>query len=306
MIKKVIEISQKAMHLSVRRKQLALDDGNTISYIPLEDIGMVVVDHPRVTYSHAALTSLGSVGAVLVVCGKNHHPQSMTLPFSSNTELVQRLREQIGASQPLKKRLWRQIVHAKVLGQAANLPEENSGRKRLIQLAKEIKSGDSSNVEGQAAKIYWRNLLPDIAFKRETRSRKGLNAILNYGYAIIRAATARAIVAAGLHPAIGIHHRNRSNAFCLADDLMEPLRPMVDLVGRDLFVAGYDEVNIDVKKRLLELLFDRMESGGNSRPLMLALHSMVASLVECYQRRRKKLEIPIRIISSADRILGSE
>ena len=306
MIKKVIEISQKAMHLSVRRKQLALNDGATTSYIPLEDIGIVVVDHPRVTYSHAALSSLGTAGAVLVVCGSNHHPQSMILPLSSNTELVQRMRKQVSASQPLKKRLWQQIVRAKILGQAANLPEDNHGRKRLIGLSKEIKSGDPTNVEGQAAKIYWRNLLPDIAFKRETRGRKGLNAILNYGYAIVRAATARAIVSAGLHPAIGIHHRNRSNAFCLADDLMEPLRPMVDYVGRELFVAGHDEVNSDVKQRLLELLTSREELSGNTKPLMVAVHSMLASLVDCYRRRRKNLEIPSQIKKSTERVLGSE
>ena len=169
-------------------------------------------------------------------------------------------------------------------------------------MARQVRSGDPNNLEAQAARVYWQNYLPDEAFRRDTDG-DGLNGLLNYGYAVMRAAVARALVAAGLLPAIGLHHRNRSNAFCLADDLMEPLRPLVDDRARDLFVQGYDEVTPEAKQGLLSLLADPVEMAGETGPLMVNLHRLTASLVKCFQGKAKKLEIPAAVAEPSDSVV---
>ncbi len=301
MIKRTIEISAEPAHLRTRHGQLVLErDGILVGSVPCEDLGMVVVDHPATTYSHAALTALLEHQAVVVICGRTHLPQGLLLPLAEHTEVVWRIDAQISASRPLKKRLWKQLVETKIREQAANLPPGPEQRK-LLAFAREVKSGDSTNREAQAAKVYWRAWLTgtnttqgDILFRRN-REGESPNSLLNYGYSVVRAALARSLVAAGLLPAVGIHHSNRSNAFCLADDLLEPLRPIVEQRVRDLYWAGHTDLDRQTKAALLELLCTEVSTAAKQNgPLMVALHRYAASLVRCYQREQRELEIPVR------------
>lgn len=307
MIKRTIEISRQPAHLAVRHKQLVLKRGGAIvGTIPCEDLGMVVVDHPQTTYTHGALSTLLESDAAVVICGRDHLPQGLLLPLAEHTEVVWRVHDQIRVALPVRKRLWRQIVQEKVLAQAQNLQLGSVPRRKLVQLAKQVRSGDQENVESQAARIYWSVWLTDGPDGTESnadakfhRLRDGTapNSLLNYGYAILRAAVARALVAAGLLPALGLHHSNRSNVFCLADDLLEPLRPIVDERVRELFFAGQLELDQPTKAALLALLTIDVQSSRREAitgPLMVMLHRYIASLVRCYQGTQKTLEIPVR------------
>lgn len=292
MIKRTVEISREPAHLSVHLGQLVLKrNGQAVGSIPCEDLGVVVVDHPQTSYTHAALTRLADSGATVVLCGPNHLPAALVLPLADHTEVVWRVREQLSVKRPVKKRLWQQLVQAKLRAQAANLPHGTPAEKKLLALAGIVRSGDPANVEARGARVYWAHWLPDEAFRRN-RDSPGVNAFLNYGYAVVRAAVARAVVAAGLLPALGLHHHNRSNAFCLADDLLEPLRPLVDRRVRLLYVAGCDELTQNAKAQLLQLLADRVRLDDETGPLMVSLHRMVASLVRCYRGESQRLEIP--------------
>lgn len=300
MIKRTIEISREPAHLAVRNAQLQLKrDGEVVGQTPCEDLGVVVVDHPQSTYSHHALVTLADAGATVVLCGRDHLPAAVVLPLADHTHVVWRLADQIAASKPLKKRLWAQLVVAKVRAQATNLDPGTPAHKKLNALAAEVRSGDPNNIEAQAAKLYWANWLLDQEeadpFRRDPRA-NGLNGFLNYGYAILRAAVGRALVAAGLEPRLGLHHCGRGNAFCLADDLMEPFRPMVDGRVREMRRQGYEELNQPAKAELLALLTQRMRLANNgdhqTGPLMVMLHRLAASLARCYMGESRRLEIP--------------
>lgn len=295
MIKRTIEISQTPAHLSVRQNQLLIRHGEVLAgSVPCEDLGMVLVDHPQTTYSHGALAALAASDAALVICGANHLPTAMLLPLSEHSQVVWRIREQIAVTKPVRKQLWKQLIQAKIRAQANLLDPSLPARAKLLDLARGVRSGDPNNVEAQAARVYWVNWLPEESFRRDADA-SDLNALLNYGYAVLRAALARAIVAAGLLPALGLKHCNRSNSFCLADDLIEPLRPMVDDRARELYRQGYTELSREAKARLLELLTVEVRLGDQTGPLMVALHRYVASLVRCYQGETARLEIPIAV-----------
>lgn len=297
MIKRTIEISREPAHLALKLDQLiirhpTLPDATDAS-IPCEDIGLVMIDHAQTTYSHSALVRLMDFGAVVVVCGRDHLPIGMMLPLAQHTEVVWRIHDQIAASRPLRKQLWKQLVTAKVRAQAMNLDPNSTARSRMLGLARRVGSGDPANIEAQAARIYWSIWLGEgNAFRRDPDG-DGINALLNYGYAVLRAAVARAIVAAGLHPTLGIRHSNRSNAFCLADDLVEPIRPIVDARVRELCREGRSGLDQPTKARLLELLTAEVIIDGQTGPLMVALHRVVASLVKCYEGTEKKLILPV-------------
>jgi CRISPR-associated protein Cas1 len=312
------------VHLTVRNEQLLVlaksgvpkalpaEPEGLLASIPCEDIGVVMVEEQGTTYSHAALTTLLKYDAAVVICGRNHLPVGLLLPFGEHTEVVWRIHDQLAVKKPLQKQLWRQLVQAKIRAQAANLPPNSAIRSRLLGLARQVRSGDPSNVEAQAARAYWSVLFANVAqppsavvslggtgvppagrpFHRNSDG-DGLNALLNYGYAVLRAAIARAIVSAGLLPALGIHHANRSNAFCLADDLIEPLRPLVDARVRALHESGETELNPGSKAELLKLLTAEVRVGEQAGPLMVALHRLVASLVRCFEGNAKRLEIPM-------------
>jgi len=292
MIKRTIEISRAAAHLSVRHRQLTLRrDGETVGSIPCEDIATVVVDHPEVTYTHGALASLAESGATVVVCGRNHLPAALVLPLSDHSQVVWRIHEQLAIGAPLKKQLWKQLVQAKIRAQAGNLADGSPARSKLLDLARLVRSGDPTNVEARAARVYWAHWLPDQRFRRDPDGR-GINSMLNYGYAVVRASIARALVAAGLLPAIGLHHCNRGNAFCLADDLVEPIRPLVDERARKLHLLGYTDLCQETKAFLLDVLGTRVRTGEGTGPLAVGLQLMVGSLTRCYQQEAKGLEIP--------------
>jgi len=297
-IKRTLEISRQPMHLSARLGQLICqpfeaDKSQAVS-IPAEDIGLLAIDHPQVTFTHGAFQALLAQGAAVMFCGRDHLPAGLLLPMSNQTQQVTRLHLQIDASKPLCKRLWRQIVVAKVRAQAALPDLDERTRRKLAALADEVKSGDTSNVEAQAAKVYWaqwRADLPDFR-GRDPDGDDPINAQLNYGYAVLRAAAARAIVAAGLHPALGVQHSNRSNAFCLADDLMEPLRPVADREVRRLQRDGRTDLSQSNKAALLALLTIPVSLNDQKGPLMVQLHRVVASLVRSFEQKKPALELP--------------
>lgn len=298
MIKRTIEISREPAHLRVRLDQLVIQhrhgEDKRETSVPCEDIGMILIDQPQTTYTHGALMTLMRSGAVLVVCGQDHLPAGLLLPMAGHTEVVWRVNDQITVSKPLCKQLWQQLVQAKLRAQAANLAPGTSERSKLLGLARRVRSGDPSNIEAQAARVYWSVWLGEgDPFRRNPDGKDPLNSMLNYGYAVLRAALARSLVAAGLMPVLGLHHSNRSNAFCLADDLLEPLRPMVDACVRELHRQAHNQLDQPTKARLLELLTLKVRVGQHAGPLLVALHRMVASLVRCLEGEEKRIQIPV-------------
>lgn len=298
MIKRTIEISQQAVKLSCKLDQLIVKPYDAppehASSIPGEDIGVLLIDHPQTTMTQGALELLARHNAVAVVCGRDHLPMSLLLPISSNVEQVHRLHEQIAASKPTLKRLWQQVVRTKILHQASVLAPDEPARKQLERMAGEVKSGDTQNHEAQAAKAYWAAWRSGWAedFRRDPDGRDEINGMLNYGYSAMRAAVARAIVVAGLHPALGLHHRHRANAFCLADDLVEPLRPLVDQCVRRLARGGRRGLEQPEKAELLNLLVHPVNIGDDTGPLMVALHRVTASLIRCLRKEDTELALP--------------
>ncbi|MCC7087108.1 MAG: type II CRISPR-associated endonuclease Cas1 [Pirellulales bacterium] len=292
MIKRTVEISKEPAHVTVHLDQLLIQrKRQTVGQIPCEDLGVLLVDQPQVTYSHAALARLMEFDAAVVVCGRDHLPAGILLPLADHSQVVWRVQLQVDVPRPLKKQLWKQLVQAKIRAQAANLPI-GAARTRLLAIARDVRSGDPANAEGQAGRFYWPALF-DENFRRDPDGAPPNN-LLNYGYAVVRAALARCIVAAGLLPALGIKHSNRSNAFCLADDLIEPLRPMVDARVREWFSAGQRDLTPVVKSKLLELLAEPVEMRAERGPLLVNLHRYVASLVRCYEGAAKTLDVPLR------------
>lgn len=270
MIKRIVEIGTPS-HLRLDHRQLVVSrDGVEVGTLPIEDLGVLIIDHPGVSYTHAVLAACFESGVVVVLCDAKHLPSAALLPLSGHSLHAKTLRLQIAAAQPLQKRLWQSIVRAKILEQAGVLRSLVLDDQPLPTYAGRVKSGDPDNVEAQAARIYWGKLF-GAEFRRD-RDMEGINALLNYGYAILRAAVARAIVGAGLSPALGIHHRSQYDDFALADDLMEPLRPLVDIKVYEL-ARDNPQVVVDKesKNALLQILaWDcRWGATGESRRLPL-------------------------------------
>ena len=260
-----------------------------VGRVPLEDIGLLILDAIDTTYTHHVLIQALQAGAVIVPCGQDHLPVGLYLP-QNNTLQTQRIIAQTSALLPLKKRLWKQLIQAKVRHQARVLGVDTVAGGMLVNLAKEVRSGDPTNIEAQAARKYWPVLLGP-SFRRN-RDGDPPNNLLNYGYMAMRACVARAICGAGLHPSLGLHHHNRGNPFCLADDLLEPLRPIVDREVRQLVGQGQKHICRDTKVRLLSLLTVEIEVAAIRGPLMVAIERMTASLVRCYAGEQKSLELP--------------
>lgn len=289
MIKKTVDISRRGTHLSLRDGQLLIRlDGETLGRVPIEDIGVLTLSTTATTLTNALLCALLNAGTVIVPCNDQHLPAGFVFA-QDNTLQVQRLQAQIGSSKPLRKRLWQQVVRAKIRAQAELLPDGPACR-ALKQMVQEVRSGDTTNREAQAARQYWPALLGK-AFRRDPEG-PAPNNLLNYGYMALRAAVARALGSAGLHPALGLHHSNRSNAFCLADDLVEPLRPLVDQRVLELHRQQTRQVDKQSKAHLLSVLSETVETTQGTGPVLVALERMVASLVRCYNGESKQLEIP--------------
>jgi CRISPR-associated protein Cas1 len=301
-IKKIIEISQAKTHLSIKNGQLIIkENGNELSQIPCEDIGVLIVDHQGTSYTHCVFTELLKCGAAIVLCGGNHHPAGMLLPIESNSVQTERFRQQIEAKEPIKKQLWRQIVRAKIKHQAKLAGEGSEAYQILMAMREKVRSGDPENVEAQASKKFWTVYLPEVEFHRDIGGPPPNN-MLNYGYMVMRAAIARALCSAGLLPCLGIHHCNRYNAFCLADDILEPFRGFVEARVRQICQSVRqdqgreegipEELTQEIKAQLLDILYQEVSIGGFNGPLMVGMHRTAASLARCFAGEQKELELP--------------
>lgn len=259
--------------------------------IPIEDIGVVVLEHQQTTVTLPLLNALSDNNVAVIFCGDNRLPNAMLLNLDSNRTQGEHYRDQVEAGEPLKKGLWRQIVEAKIRNQAALLLKLGKDGNKLKPYYQNVKSGDSDNREGVAAKIYWTELFGS-GF---VRAREGVepNNLLNYGYTILRAAVARSLMGSGLFPAFGIFHRNRYNAFPLADDIMEPYRPYVDEIVFRLYAEGDTQLTKEVKGELLRLLFVDTRFDKVLRPLDVGLTFTAASLAKCFAGKQKRIMYPL-------------
>lgn len=277
-LKRVIEISSAPTRLSVKHKQLVLEIAEREPVrVPLEDLGVLIVDQPETRFTHNALVGLAEAGATVALCGADHLPAALLLPLDGHGRQAERFRRQADANAPVKKRLWQALIAAKISQQAIVLLAAKGRDDGLPRLAGQVRSGDPDNLEAQAAQRYW----PALLGRDFRRDRFGAppNGLLNYGYAVLRAACARTLVGAGLHPSLGIFHERRDNPFCLADDLIEPFRPYVDWVVHGLLQTGHGgEVDRDGKRALLCLFAERVDLGGRAVPLMLAIERAAQGL----------------------------
>lgn len=267
---------------------------STQKSIPVEDTGIVILDHQQITITQALLARLLANNTAVITCDDTHHPAGLLLPLDGSSLQSLKFRYQIEASQPLKKQLWQQTVAAKIGNQAGMLRFRREENKLLLKLAENVKSGDSDNYEAQAAVFYWRKLFPEeIGFRRE-RYGPPPNNLLNYGYAILRALTARSLSISGLLPTLGIHHRSQYNAYCLADDIMEPYRPYVDYVVFQLVRehGRFLEMTPAMKKALLEIPAMDVKMEGKKSPLMNAMQRTTASLAKCFEGTARKMLYP--------------
>lgn len=279
--------------LSLKYGQLvvkSLDDDKTLTR-PVEDIGFVIIDNPMISLTIPLLNELAANNVAVIICDKKQMPQAMLQPLVGNTTLQESYKFQINASSPLKKQMWKQLVEAKIKNQAALLDRVGKDGRILKPFYANVKSGDTDNREGAAARVYWSQLFEN-GFRRE-REGDSPNQFLNYGYTILRAAVARALVGSGLYPAFGIFHRNRYNAFPLADDVMEPYRPFVDEVVYSLYTDDEaTDLDKNVKSRLLRVLFADVKIGRMTRPLEVAMSLTTASLVKVFKGDAQKLSLP--------------
>ena len=262
---------------------------------PIEDLGVVILDHQQITITQGLLDALIENNCAIITCNKQRMPVGMMLPLSGNTIQSERFRKQLDASQPLKKQLWQQTMQYKIRNQATMLQSVmGKPAKNMLAWADSVRSGDPDNLEARAAVYYWRNLFPTIP--NFVRSREGTapNALLNYGYAILRAVVARALVSSGLLPTLGIHHHNKYNAYCLADDIMEPYRPYVDRCVVEIVASGTDgaEISKDSKAKLLSIPTLDVEICGQKSPLMVAVSHTTASLYKCFSGEVRKIVYP--------------
>lgn len=263
--------------------------------IPIEDIGIIVLDHQQITLTHAVMAALLQNNAAVITCDARHLPIGLLLPLEGNTLQSERFHDQIEASQPLRKQLWQQTVSQKIRNQAAVLNMvRNCQVSNMLVWANNVRSGDADNLEGRAAAYYWSQLLAQQP--GWTRGQEGPwpNALLNYGYAVVRAMVARALVASGMLPTLGIHHHNRYNAYCLADDIMEPYRPYVDRMVMDMLRQwpNAEEINTEMKRQLLQLPVVDVIINGQRSPMMIAISQTTASLYKCYSGEMRKIVYP--------------
>ena len=292
MLKRTLVFSNP-MTLSLKNCQLVLaykDDPDNKVTIPIEDIGVVIIEHQQVSITIPLMNALVEGNVQVVMCNNRGMPSAMLQSFEGNNLQGENLRNQMGAGEVLKKQLWKQIVEAKIRNQAALLNKVGQEGDRLKQYYQNVKSGDADNREGIAARIYFSGLFGE-SFLRD-RTVPGINALLNYGYAILRAATARALVSSGLLPAIGIFHHNRSNAFPLADDVMEPYRPYVDEIVYDMALQAKLDLTKEVKAEIINVLYADTQFSKVTRPLSVGLTLTTASLSKCFAKEQTKLSLP--------------
>lgn len=308
MIKKTLYFGNPA-YLSLRQKQLLIrlpevTNNKTLpddfkekaeKTIPIEDIGVMILDNKRLTITQGLIEELLANNCALITCDSSRMPAGLMLPLAGNSVQTERYRDQLEATLPLKKQLWQQTVQAKIRNQAYVLSGRNNTVVENMKIwSAQVRSGDPDNLEARSAVYYWANLFPEIAgFYRE---REGVppNNLLNYGYAILRAVVARALVSTGLLPSVGIFHKSKYNAYCLADDIMEPYRPYVDKLVCEMLDEGVDvnELSMDIKARLLNIPVLDVTIEGIRRPLMNAVTQTTASLYQCFSGKLRKIKYP--------------
>jgi CRISP-associated protein Cas1 len=291
MLGQIVEIAGEGRRLTLERGFLKITGPEgPLGEVPLNDIEAVIASSPAVTYTNQALAALAERGAPVVICGANFAPAAFLLPVNGHHAQGDRIEAQAGATRPSKKRLWSEIVRAKLRAQAAAL--ERTGRNPLIvrTLVGRVRSGDPTNIEAQAAQKYLPAFFGD-GFTRD-RDASGVNSFLNYGYTVLRAATARSIVASGLHPSLGLHHKSKGDAMRLADDLMEPFRPAVDLVAFELLKEGVKELDPNTKRRLARILHADYATEDGVTTLSMAVTRLAQSLAQVFLGERLRLQFP--------------
>ena len=296
MTDRIIDFSEAPARLRVRYDQLVVGtpERSDVS-IPLADLAVVVVSHPQVTYTQAVLSGLAEAGGSFVACNRRRLPVGMFLPLVAHHGQSARFAAQAAAPLPVKKRLWKQVVKAKIEAQAAALEEVHGTDHGLRALVPLVRSGDPKNVEARAARRYWPRLFADLKFRRDPDN-QDQNLLLNYGYAVLRAIVARAICGAGLHPSLGIHHHNRYDTFCLADDLMEPFRPRVDRAVLE-YVTTHDAlygIEAAAKQSIIGELTERYVVDGSQRTIFDTAAQLASSLALVFLGEADKLQLPDR------------
>lgn len=305
MIKRTLYFGNPA-YLSVRNAQLVIDkptDGDlppddinqTVRTIPIEDIGVVILDHRQITVTSTVFSSLLENNVAIISCDEKSLPSGLFLPLHSNTLQSERFQDQLDASVPLRKQLWQQTVEAKIRNQAAVLKYvTGEDARNMLAWAGSVKSGDGDNMEARAAAFYWKNVFPEYDYFNRDRYGPAPNNLLNYGYAILRAVVARSLVGSGLLPTLGIHHHNRYNAYCLADDVMEPYRPYVDKLVYDIISNGNPcpQLTKEIKTQLLGIPVLDVDIGGHRSPLIIAATTTSSSLYKCFSGVSRKILYP--------------
>jgi len=295
-------ISLKNEQLVVKLPEVETNDSlpesfkaSAVRTIPIEDIGVVVLDDPRITITQGALQHLLENNCAVISCNASHLPIGLLLPLDSNTTQNERFRNQLDASVPLHKQLWQQTIQYKIRNQAAVLKQvTGEEQNNMLAWVEQVRSGDPDNLEARAAAYYWKTIFPSIPHFVRGREELPPNNLLNYGYAILRAIVARSLVASGLLPTLGIHHHNRYNAYCLADDIMEPYRPYIDLKVLEIVNSGakYEDITTELKQQLLVIPIIDVNIGGQRSPLMIAAGQTTASLYKCYSGESRKILYP--------------
>ena len=260
---------------------------------PIEDLGVVVLDNKQITITQGLMDCLMRYNVAVVTCDSTHMPTGLLLPLDGHTLQSERFRAQIDSSLPLRKQLWQQTVQAKIANQAAaQCTDAENGC--MLAWVDEVRSNDSANLEGRAAAYYWRNFFPEFPGFTRGREEAPPNNLLNYGYAILRGVVARSLVGSGLMPTLGIHHHNRYNAYCLADDIMEPYRPVVDMLVKQIVrtQAVTDDISVEAKRILLGISTVDVKMGKQKRPLMIAVNETTASLSKCFLGESRRISYP--------------
>ena len=300
MIGRIVEVASDGVHLAVDRGFMTVSrDREKTSQIALDDIAALVINCHGATWSANLTARLSERGAPMVICGSNHAPIALVWPIDGHYEQGRRMQAQAEASLPTRKRLWKTLVKAKISAQADALDMVGHRSGALRDLARKVRSGDPDNIEGMAARRYWTQMMGD-GFRRD-RGAGGANALLNYGYMVLRAATARSILAAGLHPSLSIHHQSRGTALRLADDLMEPFRPFVDGIVKRLLETVGDGLDRDAKAALVSVTTLDLEGPRGVSPLQTCLDRLATSLALVYMEKKGQLVLPARPGASSPR-----
>lgn len=288
---RIVEIAEDGRHLMAHRGFMVIKTGGEeLGRVALDDIDAVIANAHGLTYSNNLLVALAERGAGLVLCAANHRPAAWLWPADGHHAQSARIAAQLDATRPLAKRLWQIVVRAKIAQQAAVLRALGQPDGGFGLLTRKVRSGDPENVEAQAARRYW-PLVMGADFRRDPKS-GGVNGLLNYAYTVLRAGTARAVIAAGLHPSLGIHHHGPTNPMCLVDDLMEPFRPVADLLVARLAAEGVGEVTSEAKREMAGLLILDMATAQGTTPVGTCLQRLATSLAAAYETGEVKLDLP--------------